>query len=73
MIIDDLISDVCIPVLTLLFLRDYIELWHIYLMMGIRGAMQAFQSSAVEASTLMLVPESFIPRATGLNYNSAIL
>lgn len=67
MILADLISAVCIAVLMLLFLTDYIELWHIYLMMGIRGAMQAFQSPAVEASTAMLVPESFISRAAGLN------
>ncbi|MBD3906456.1 MFS transporter [Chryseobacterium sp. Ch-15] len=67
MILADLISAVCIAVLMLLFLTDYIELWHIYLIMGIRGAMQAFQSPAVEASTAMLVPESFIQRAAGLN------
>ena len=67
MILADAVSAVCVVFLMILFLTDNIELWHIYLMMGIRGAMQAFQSPAVEASTAMLVPESFIPRAAGLN------
>jgi DHA3 family macrolide efflux protein-like MFS transporter len=36
-------------------------------MMFIRSAMQAFQSPAAAASTAMLVPASFLPRAAGLN------
>ncbi|KAA0129317.1 MFS transporter [Chryseobacterium sp. SN22] len=67
MILADVTSAACVAVLVILFLTDDVELWHIYLMMGIRGAMQAFQSPAVEASTAMLVPESFLPRAAGLN------
>ncbi|WP_294248339.1 MFS transporter [uncultured Chryseobacterium sp.] len=67
MILVDVISAFCVALLVILFLTDYVELWHIYLMMGIRGAMQAFQSPAVEASSAMLVPEDFLPRAAGLN------
>lgn len=67
MILADLFGALCMAVLMILFITKYIELWHIYLMMGIRGAMQAFQSPAVEASTAMLVPETFLPRAAGLN------
>lgn len=67
MIFADMISAICVGILMILFITGFIELWHIYLMMGIRGAMQAFQSPAVEASTAMLVPKTFIARAAGLN------
>lgn len=67
MIVSDAISAVCMLVLIALFLTDMIQLWHAYAMMLIRSAMQAFQSPAAAASTAMLVPRHFIPRAAGLN------
>lgn len=67
MISADLVSALCMIVLIALFLGDRIELWHIYTMMFIRSAMQAFQQPAAAASTAMLVPQSFLPRAAGLN------
>lgn len=67
MIAADAISAVCMLVLILLFLTGRIELWHIYTMMLVRSAMQAFQTPAAAASTAMLVPESFLSRAAGLN------
>lgn len=63
----DLVSALCMVVLIVLFLTDSIELWHAYVMMAVRSAMQAFQMPAATASTAMLVPERFIPRAAGLN------
>jgi len=67
MIIADGISAICMAILISLFLSDRIALWHIFFMMGIRGAMQAFQGPAAAASTAMLVPKSFIIKAAGLN------
>ncbi|WP_295200608.1 MFS transporter [uncultured Chryseobacterium sp.] len=67
MILADAISAVCMAGLILLFITDKIELWHMYVMMGIRGGMQAFQAPAAEASAAMLVPTEFLPRAAGLN------
>lgn len=67
MIAADGTSALCMLVLIGLFLTGRIELWHAYVMMGIRGAMQAFQSPAAAASTAMLVPTDFLPRAAGLN------
>ncbi|WP_151720077.1 MFS transporter [Gemmobacter serpentinus] len=67
MILADLISALCMLVLIALFLSARIELWHIYTMMFLRSAMQAFQQPAAAASTAMLVPASFLPRAAGLN------
>jgi DHA3 family macrolide efflux protein-like MFS transporter len=67
MILADTISALCMLVLIGLFLTEWVELWHVYTMMFIRSAMQAFQSPASAASTAMLVPASFLPRAAGLN------
>lgn len=67
MIVADAISALCMMVLIALFLTDSVELWHLYVMMAIRSAMQAFQGPAASASTAMLVPKSFLPRAAGLN------
>lgn len=63
----DAISALCMTVLIVLFLMHQIELWHVYTMMFIRSAMQAFQTPAMTASTAMLVPNGFLPRAAGLN------
>lgn len=67
MIVADAVSALCMIVLILIFLTDRIELWHIYTMLFIRSAMQAFQAPAAEASTALLVPHSFLSRAAGLN------
>lgn len=67
MITADMINALCMLVLIALFASDRVELWHIYTMMFVRSAMQAFQQPAAAASTAMLVPQSFLPRAAGLN------
>ena len=67
MIAADAISALCMLVLIGLFLTDRIALWHAYTMMAVRSAMQAFQSPAAAASVVMLVPRSFLVRASGLN------
>jgi DHA3 family macrolide efflux protein-like MFS transporter len=63
----DAVSALCMSVLIALFLTGRIELWHVYAMMFVRSAMQAFQTPAAGASTAMLVPAGFLPRAAGLN------
>ncbi|EJO5753559.1 MFS transporter [Salmonella enterica] len=67
MIIPDIVSALCMGVLIILFNTEQIELWHVWVMLGIRSAMQAFQGPAAAASTYMLVPKSFLLRAAGLN------
>ena len=71
MAVADLISAACMVVLITLFMTGNVQLWHIYTMMFIRSAMQAFQQPAAAASTAMLVPESFLTRAAGLNQTLA--
>ncbi|QGN22547.1 MFS transporter [Elizabethkingia anophelis] len=67
MLVADSISALCMVLLIVLFLTGRIEIWHAYIMMSIRGAMQAFQGPASAASVAMLVPKSFLSRASGLN------
>ncbi|VVN46481.1 hypothetical protein PS673_05791 [Pseudomonas fluorescens] len=67
MIAADAISALCMLALIALFLTGRIELWHVYSMMFVRSAMQAFQTPSVSASVAMLVPRSFLPRAAGLS------
>lgn len=63
----DSITAACMLVLIYLFATNSVELWHIYTLMFIRSAMQAFQQPAAAASTAMLVPEEWIPRVAGMN------
>ncbi len=63
----DALSALCIVALVILFNTDRIELWHIYVSMAVRSALQAFQAPAASASAAMLVPPDFLPRAAGLN------
>jgi len=67
MIVADLIAALCIVILIVLFLTGRVALWHVYVAMFVRSAAGAFQMPASSASTVMLVPYSFLPRAAGLN------
>lgn len=67
MIAADLVSAICMGVLIALFLTQSVNLGHLYAMMAIRSAMQAFQVPASAASVAMLVPRAFLTRAAGLN------
>lgn len=67
LILADIGSAMCMALLVWLFLTHRIELWHAYVMMAVRSALQAFQYPATVASTPMLVPEHFLTRAAGLN------
>ncbi len=66
-IVADMVSALCMMLLIALFLTERIELWHAWVMLGVRSAMQAFQTPAAAASTYMLVPENYLLRAAGLN------
>ncbi|MBX3019546.1 MAG: MFS transporter [Bdellovibrionaceae bacterium] len=67
MILSDTITACCMLVLISLFAQDRVELWHVYTLLAVRSSMQAFQGPASQASAVMLVPESFLTRAAGLN------
>ena len=67
MILSDLISAACVLMLIIQFEYGEVQLPHVYAIMAIRSAMQAFQMPASMASVAMLVPPEFIPRVTGMN------
>ena len=67
MIVADVITAVCMVVLIVLFATSSIQLWHAYVLMFIRGSMQAFQQPAAAASTAMLVPQEWLARVAGMN------
>lgn len=67
MIVADAVSALCVLGLIGLFLTGQVELWHLYILMAVRSAMQALQAPAATASITMLVPSHFLTRAAGLN------
>ena len=67
MMLSDLISAACVLMLIIQFEYGEVQLSHVYAIMAIRSAMQAFQMPASMASVAMLVPPGFIPRVTGIN------
>lgn len=71
MILSDMVSMTCMVALIVLFTLNRVEIWHVYVMMFIRSAMQAFQQPALTASVSMLVPREFLSRAAGLNQTVA--
>lgn len=67
MIITDIISAFCMMILIYLFSLNLVKTWHIYTILAIRSSMQAFQGPASQSSIPMLVPQSFLPRASAIN------
>ncbi|WP_228463084.1 MFS transporter [Chryseobacterium cheonjiense] len=67
MIFSDLLSMFCIIILIYLFYTQLISIWHIYVLVGVRGILATIQDPASDASIPMLVPASFLSNAVGLN------
>lgn len=53
--------------LAYLFWVDALQLWHVYLILGVRAIGGTFHWSAMQSSTSMMVPEEHLPRVAGLN------
>jgi DHA3 family macrolide efflux protein-like MFS transporter len=66
MVSDGLIA-LTIVVLALLYLQGSVEIWHIYTVMFIRSLGGAFQWSAMQASTTLMVSKKHLSRVSGLN------
>jgi MFS transporter, DHA3 family, macrolide efflux protein len=67
MALSDAITALCMILLIFLFATNSIELWHIYVLMFVRSAMQAFQRPAFDASIPNLVPTDWIPKVSGIS------
>ena len=66
MVADSLIA-AAIMLLAVMFALGSVEVWHIYLVMLFRSVGGAFQWSAMQASTSMMVPREHLSRIAGLN------
>lgn len=66
MLLADLGAGVITAVLFTLHLTDQLYIWHLYLMAGLTGAFESFQSPAYLALTSTLIPEKHYARANGL-------
>ncbi|NLT37886.1 MAG: MFS transporter [Methanomassiliicoccus sp.] len=67
MLFADLLTALGTLILMLLFVAQAIALWHIFIVMFFRSAMQAFHWPAMQASTALMVPKDHLARITGLN------
>ena len=66
MIISDLGAGLCTLSVALLLLANRLEVWHIYVAMGLSSTFSAFQWPAYSAATTLLVPQKHLGRANGM-------
>ncbi|HLE72831.1 MAG TPA: MFS transporter [Anaerolineales bacterium] len=66
MILSDAGASLCTFGMALLLLDNRLEVWHIYLAMGISSTFSAFQWPAYSAATTLLVPKQQYGRASGM-------
>ncbi len=67
MIVADGFIAVCTFAIALLFYFGQVELWYIYLLLGLRSVGSAFHMPAMQASVPLLAPESELLRIAGIN------
>jgi len=67
MIAADAMVALASAVLALLFWTGALRIWHVYVIMCLRGIGGTFHSPAMNASTSLMVPEEQLPRVGGLN------
>ena len=66
MIVADSGAAVCTGLLMILIYTGYLEIWHIYVIMGLNSLFRALQVPAYTASVSLLVPKSQLGRANGI-------
>lgn len=67
MIAADSFIAICTFALCILFYMDAVEIWHIFLLSGLRAIGSAFHTPAMQASVPLLAPESQLMRVAGVN------
>lgn len=67
MILSDAGIAIATLVLAALFALDVVQIWHIYVLLGLRSLGQSFHSPAFSASTSLMVPKEHLPRIQGVN------
>lgn len=66
LIFSDAIGGLSIAAIAILLAYGRLEIWHIYVMMGLSSICNTFQISAYSASITLLVPKDYYGRANGM-------
>ena len=66
MILSDAGAALCTLSMALLLMANRLQVWHIYLAMGLSSTFSAFQWPAYSASITLLVPQKHLGRASGM-------
>ena len=66
MIVSDLLVALATLALVLLFAFNQIQIWHIYVILFIRGTVGTFQYPAMSASISLMVPKEHLTRLAGI-------
>lgn len=67
MILADSFIAVCTLILSILFWLDIAEMWHIFILLGLRSVGSSFHMPAMEASVPLLAPQEQLTRVAGIN------
>lgn len=67
MMLADSFIALCTIILSLLFWLDVAEMWHIFILLGLRSVGSAFHMPAMQASVPMLAPAEQLTRIAGIN------
>lgn len=57
----------CTLILSLLFILNIAEMWHIFILLGLRSIGSAFHMPAMQASVPMIAPKEELTRVAGIN------
>jgi len=71
MIFSDSLIAFATLVLIILFATGWIQVWHVYVILLIRGIGGAFHYPSLQASTSLMVPRDQLPRIAGMNHTLA--
>lgn len=67
MILSDSFIALCTLVLCILFYLDSVQVWQVYILMGLRSVGSSFHTPSMQASIPLLAPESELMRISGIN------
>jgi DHA3 family macrolide efflux protein-like MFS transporter len=67
MIIADALIAILTAALAYLYWIDVAQVWHVYAVLFLRAFGDVFQAPAMQASTAMMVPKSWLTRVSGMN------
>ncbi len=68
MMVGDTVSGLLTITVLLLYITHNLQLWHLYLAVGVKGTFQQFQTLAFSASVSMMVPKQQYSRASSISF-----